>query len=62
MTLPFMTLHVADANGNGTPNEADDFTRVLFDYDQVPVPAGYNWQDYAQIKYGLGTTQHVTIR
>jgi len=53
--------HFNDTNGNGTPNDPDDFTRVLFNYRQLPLPAGYRYQDYFQIRYGRGTTRFIDI-
>lgn len=38
--------HFADANGNGTANEENDFWVVLFDYAQRPLPNDYWYQDF----------------
>jgi hypothetical protein len=52
--------HLNDTNGNGVPDEADDFTRVLYNYNNPG--AGYNSQDYHVIRYGRGTAKYISIR
>lgn len=52
--------HVDDTDGDGSDDQASDFEYLLYNYNGAPV--SYNWNDYAQLKYGAGTTRYITIR